>query len=201
MTLPALTRTTTISYPAPWDNPELHFYCTEECRSPEHLVRALAQLNVPCNHRYDRSQQGHGETYCNCVGRDGTMALQCEIPMCVDGTGRRCAVTDPGKHELNALGQIMWLRVYGQEHGWRECTRFEALDRLSKGYPVAITWENPAVDAEGKRASSHIALGLPPTKADEMRIVQAGAHNLWDVVLEDPRCFGQLGPLQYWTHD
>jgi hypothetical protein len=190
----------TVHVTAPWDPLPIRFFCTEECRSAEHLIRALAQLNIECNHRYDQNQQGHGETYCNIAAWDGTSALQCAIPACVDSTGRSCPVTSPGHHELSALGQIQWLRVYGSEHGWYECTRHEALDRLSKGYPVAATWENPATLADGRRASSHIALGLPPLAPDEMRICQAGANNLWDVVLEDPRCFEHLGPIQYWTH-
>jgi hypothetical protein len=188
----------TIQVPPAYEPMLLNFVCTQDCRSTEHYVRALAQFGVEYNHRYDPGQPSPGMTYCNIFLWDATSALQCEIPHWIDQTGNKVPPFTTGAKELSALGVIGWLRAYGLDHGWMELTRTEASLRAAKGFPVCVTWQNQAVYPDGLPKPSHVAMVLPPLTKDEIRIAQSGAQNLWDVPVTAG--FGNLHPLQFWSH-
>jgi hypothetical protein len=60
-----------------------------------------------------------------------------------------------------------------------------------------VFWENPGKYPDGRRKPSHIAVLLPPVDG-ETRIVQAGAQCLFNVPIA--KGFGNVKPLEYWTH-
>lgn len=192
-------KTTRVTVEEPWLPATIGFACTEDCRSPEHLVRALAQFEVQCNHRYDRDHPVAGDTHCNAFVWDATSALGCEVPHWIGPGGRSVQPFAAGAHELSAAGQISWLRAFGHDHGWEEITRPEANRRAARGFPVVVSWANPGMTSDGRSLPSHVAMVLPPLRPDEVRIAAAGARNLWDAPLE--ASFGDAHPLQWWTHD
>lgn len=191
--------TTTIKVIPPWEPIIPGFVCTEDCRSPEHLVRAFAQHAVQCCHRYDQGTPNPGDTHCNCYVWDCTSSLQAEIPHWIDMSGGSVKPFAPGAKELSANAQASWLRAFGTDHGWEEIVRGEANTRTAHGLPVVITYYNQGVRPDGSQEPGHIAMALPPLPGEPevVRIAQAGRENLWDVPLE--RGFGHL-QVQFWTH-
>ena len=181
--------------PARWEPWPLTLACSSDCRSPDCLRACVGQFDVEHNPRYRRDELGH--TYCNCALWDFTRALECEIPHWVSGTGAPVPV---GKgRELTAPGMIMWLRVYGDEYGWKSLTDpSEAMAHAAAGRPVVVAWENPKITGTGQRAPSHVAIMLPPVDG-QARIAQAGADNFFDGPVE--RGFGKLRDLLYWWHE
>lgn len=181
--------------PARWEPCLLTLACSPDCRSPQCLKAIAQQFDLEHNPRYARDEMGH--TYCNIAATDMTRALECEIPHWVCGTGAPVA---PGKgRELTALGMIMWLRVYGDEYGWKSLTDpHEAVAHADAGRPVVVAWENTKVIGTGQRAPSHIAL-MMPSENGEPRIAQAGAVNFTYGPIT--KGFGNVKPLLYWTHE
>lgn len=181
-----------------WEPWPLKLACSPDMRSPKALVSCLAQFDVEHNERYKPERVGNTtNTYCNVAVWDFTRALECEIPHWVSTTGAPCAV---GKgRELTALGMIMWLKVYGDEYGWKKLTdRHEADAHAAAGRPVVVCWENPQTTPDGRRCPSHVAMLLPPVNG-ESRIAQAGASNLFNAPLA--RGFGTIRDLDFWWHE
>lgn len=135
-------------------------------RSPEKLRAVVAQFDVVANPRYkqrDSSGDGKRDTFCNIALWDFTRALGCEIDH-YDAQG----------NERNANAVCVWLASpLGAKAGWSLVDPMIAGSAAARGQPVVVAWANP-------KGIGHVALLLPPHGV-ELRIAQAGAHNLFDV--------------------
>jgi hypothetical protein len=179
---------------APWLPVNLDLACSADCRSPECLRRVLNQFDLVNGERYKPGTFKCSGTRCNIFVWDATRALECEIPHWVDNNGCTVRPAAPGSHELSALGQIGWLRVFGDEYGWHKITLPEGRLLANKGCPVVVTWTNP-----NENQSSHVAMLLPtPNNEPIPHIAQAGRDNFFDGPIT--RGFGRL-KVEVWTHD
>lgn len=158
-------------------------------RSAKTTIDVLSQfpLQAP-RYRAIHDSNGKHTTWCNIYVWDCTRALSCEIPHWVDAHGERCAVGQGW--ELMASG---FERYLGAHSDWHRCLTAYAVDRARAGHPVVATWYNP-------RGPGHVAMVLPTSTQEQVRIAQAGAANLWDAPLRDG--FGhRSGEVVFWWHD
>ncbi len=166
-------------------------------RSPTNYVRAMEQFQVLTNPRYVRGHDGNPangeETYCNIYLWDVTKALDCEVAHWVDPATGVEVPMGKGK-ELNANGVCDWFTAHGLAFNWMRCGSTMATSRASSGYPTVVLWKN-------LRGIGHVAMVMPSPDPRQVRISQAGAHNLFNVDIT--KGFGGInqGLLMFYTHD
>jgi hypothetical protein len=148
---------------------------------------------------HPRWKPSPGTTWCNLFLADFTRACGCEVPREIGGV------------YLRALHQILWLRgelrrsdlssgkpaelypLQGAHHGWAQVDELGARSRADRGMPTVATWINPV-----RTASSHVA-AVMPSSGGATYIAQAGARCFAYGPLAAG--FGDLRPLQFFTHD
>lgn len=148
------------------------------------MYRAIVeQFEVKTAKRYQRTSD---DTYCNIFAWDVTSAMGAEIPHWIDDAGNASKFGKPN-HELRVDGIFDWLKKHGGS--WRECTRGEASMAAELGCPTVV------LDKD-----DHIAVVVPVSGAADIRVTQAGAHNLVDAPLGDAWRATDLPKLHFFTH-
>ena len=152
----------------------------------------INQFAVGHNPRY---LPGDGNTYCNIFAWDVSRAMGTEIPHWVDASGHIAAPGAPHASEININGGVNWMRSHGvTQFGWKSCSAQQAQDAANQGKLSVVMWKNTGA------GHGHVAVVRPGSVSDRgPEIAQAGRHNFNDAHVRDG--FGQLGPLEYFSHD
>jgi len=161
-------------------------------RDPAIYSQLINQFAVGNNQRY---LPNNGNTYCNIFAWDVSRAMGAEIPHWIDSAGNIKAPHEPNASEITINGGVNWMRSFGvTKFGFRSCTAQEAQDAANQGKLAVVMWKNTG------SGHGHVAVVRPGTlTAAGPEIAQAGRHNFNDGHVSQG--FGQLGPLQYFSHD
>ena len=152
----------------------------------------INQFAVGNNPRYI---PGDGNTYCNIFAWDVSRAMDAEIPHWVDGSGNIAAPGASHASEININGGVNWMRSHGvPQFGWLSCTPQQAQEAANRGKLAVVMWKNTG------SGHGHVAVVRPGSvTAAGPAIAQAGRHNFNEAHVTNG--FGQLGPLEYFSHD
>src|SRR5215471_523769 len=161
-------------------------------RDPAIYSQLVNQFAVGNNPRY---LPDNGNTYCNIFAWDVSRAMGAEIPHWIDSAGNIAAPGAPHASEVNINGGINWMRSHGvTQFGFRACSPQDAQDAANQGKLAVIMWKNTG------SGHGHVAVVRPGTvTTGGPEIAQAGRHNFNDGHVING--FGQLGPLEYFSHD
>lgn len=155
-------------------------------RKADAYIEVLSSFDVENTKRY---QKNNGNTYCNIYVWDVTSAMGCEIPHWVDSSGAPADVGAPGARELSAAGVRDWLGNHGEDYGWIECSKEEAILMANAGNPTV------ACDTAG----NHVAMVAPQYDGETgVQISQAGASNYNHTSIN--RGWGRSYTLKYYYH-
>lgn len=152
----------------------------------------INQFAVGNNPRY---LPGDGNTYCNIFAWDVSRAMGAEIPHWVDASGHIAAPGAPHASEININGGVNWMRSHGvNQFGWKSCTEQQAQNAANTGELAVVMWKNTG------SGHGHVAVVRPGSiTAVGAAIAQAGRHNFNEGHVQNG--FGQLGPLEFFSHD
>ena len=161
-------------------------------RDPAIYSQLIDQFAVGFNPRY---LPGNGNTYCNIFAWDVSRAMGAEIAHWVDPSGNIAAPFAPHANEININGGVNWMNDHGvNQFGWKHSTPQQAQDAANQGKLAVVMWKNTG------SGHGHIAVIRPGSVNNGgPEIAQAGRHNFNDGHVVNG--FGQLSPLQYFSHD
>jgi LysM repeat protein len=152
----------------------------------------INQFAVGNNPRY---LPGDGNTYCNIFAWDVSRAMGAEIPHWIDSSGN--VATPFGSHasEININGGVTWMRNHGvTQFGFKSCSPQQAQDAANQGKLAVVMWKNTG------SGHGHIAVVRPGSVTSAgPAIAQAGRHNFNEGHVQNG--FGQLTPLEFFSHD
>jgi LysM repeat protein len=152
----------------------------------------INQFAVGNNPRY---LPDNGNTYCNIFAWDVSRAMGAEIPHWIDSSGNIAAPSAPHASEININGGVNWMRSHGvSQFGWKSCTEQQAQAAANAGKLAVVMWKNTG------SGHGHVAVVRPGSiTAVGAAIAQAGRHNFNEGHVQNG--FGQLGPLEFFSHD
>ncbi len=162
---------------------------TPDARHPDLYARAIDQFGVEGNPRYARDES---YTYCNTFAGDVARAMGVPLPTKSEFLGTK---GDPAT--VAAADLHRWFATQSVTQGWRE---------VDPSTPAGMQLLQDHVNA-GRPAMAvdpgHIAVIRPGQQAGtpaDLRIAQAGAHNLDDVPLGDVGLGSAFNP-KFFIHD